>query len=75
MEQMGRDGVPVVLMIPPWPNKVLDEMSERGLHKSCDNHLNFLREEMLEFARKGFWLVLPYRIVRERLLQQRLSPL
>ena len=33
---------------------------KRGPHKSAQEHIEFLREEMLDFIKKGFWLLLPY---------------
>ena len=75
IERIERDGVPVVIGTPPWSEATLDERIERGSHKSCDEYLDFLREEMLEFAQKGFWILLPYRIVKKIFPQLRLSPL
>jgi hypothetical protein len=72
---MAKEGVPVVLKTPPWTDEVLDERVQRGSHKSCDEHLEFLREEMLEFVQKGFWLMLPYRVVKRLFKQLRVSPM
>lgn len=33
---------------------------EWGPHKSTHKYLDFLREEMAEFVKEGFWMVLPY---------------
>ena len=48
-----------VMKTKAWSQATISEQIARGSHKSCDEHLEFLREEMLEFDRKGFWLVLP----------------
>ena len=64
----------------PWSNTKLNKHIKRGSHKSCQEHLQFLREELLDFTKKGFWLVLPYRVVRQlqklgHLLGLRVSPM
>jgi hypothetical protein len=41
---------------------------------TTDEHLDFVQEEMADFARKGFWTVLPYGLVKH-LCGLRLSPL
>ena len=68
--------------MPPWSESDLEYRLSRGSHKSCDEHLDFLRGEMLEFVQKGFWTVLPYRLLKDRhqrklrgLRDLRLSPL
>jgi hypothetical protein len=33
---------------------------ERGPHKPAHDYQDFLREEMADFVKKGFWMVLPY---------------
>jgi len=67
LKQVARNGVPAVMATAPWTEEVLDARIKRGAHKSCDDHLEFLREEILEFVRKGFWTLLPYRLVKQRL--------
>jgi hypothetical protein len=37
---------------------------KRGPHKSARDYIEFLREEMLDFIKKGFWLLLPYAELR-----------
>lgn len=58
----------------PWSEATLDEKVARGSHKSCDDHMEFLREEFLDFVTKNFWTVLPYRTVKQ-LLRDKLSDL
>ena len=74
LQHIGRSGVPVKMETPPWTQEVKDERFAYGSHNSCREHLEFLREEMLEFAKKGFWLLLPYSRVRE-MERLRLSPM
>jgi hypothetical protein len=38
----------------------------RGAHKSALEHSDFLREELLDFVQKGFWTVLPYKLLKKR---------
>jgi hypothetical protein len=37
-----------------------DSHMKRGAHKSAQEQVEFLHEEMLDFTKKGFWLLLPY---------------
>ena len=70
------------MLAPPWELKVLEQRLKRGSHKSCNENLDFIREEMLDFVKKGFWTVLPYRLLKEKFKQElrylrdlRLSPM
>ena len=67
LHRMASAGVPAVMKTKAWDRATISERIARGSHKSCDDHLEFLREEMLEFDRKGFWLVLPASEVRQLL--------
>jgi len=82
LHYLGRHGVPSVSKMLPWSDTELEYRLSRGSHKSCDEHLDFLRGEMLEFVQKGFWTVLPYSLLKEGHQQKlrglrdlRLSPL
>lgn len=72
--QFEKNGVPVVLSSAPWSQQLKDERSKRGSHKSCQDNMDFLREEILDYVEKGFWLLLPYRVLRH-MKELRLSPL
>ena len=77
---MEKEGVPAVLSSKPWSKQLLEARIKRGSHKSCLEFLDFLREELLDFTKKGFWLVLPYRMVQQlqalgHLLGLRVSPM
>lgn len=74
LRKFERNGVPVALASPPWDQRTKDERSKRGSHRSCDDHLEFLRGEILEFVEKGFWILLPYRLLKH-LHHLRLSPM
>ena len=78
--QLQREGAPAVLSTQPWSQRILDARIQRGSHQSCLQFLEFLREELLDFTQKGFWLVLPYRMVQQlqklgHLLGLRVSPM
>ena len=62
MERQG--GVPALTSSKPWTIEELNSCIERGYHHSATEHSEFLLEELSEFTRSGFWVVLPYRKVR-----------
>jgi hypothetical protein len=64
----------LVTRTPGWSAPLVQDRLHRGSHKSTDEHLNFVQDEMADFARKGFWTVLPYGLVKH-LRGLRLSPL
>ena len=64
LQRMATEGVPAIMSDPPWSDEQLHTQVQRGSHKSCLSELQFLREELLEFSQKGFWLVLPYRVIK-----------
>ena len=72
--QFERNGVPVALSSAPLDDKLKKQRAARGPHKSCRDHLEFLREELLDYVEKGFWILLPYRVVKH-LKELRLSPM
>lgn len=47
---------------------------DRGSHRSATEYLDFLEEEMVDMIHKQYWVVLPYRMVRD-LPNLRISPL
>jgi hypothetical protein len=74
LKTFQRTGVPVVMSTAPWGIKKRTMHVRRGAHQSCKDHLEFIRTEMLDFVEKGYWMVLPYHLVRDD-PQLRLSPL
>jgi len=72
--RLGQVGAPAVMSTAPWSEATLDERVARGSHQSCQDNMEFLREEFLDFVTRNFWTVLPYRTVKE-LLKDRLSEL
>ena len=66
-------GAPVKFATPPWTRHQVTRALNRGPHKSCFEHLDFLKEEFLDMIAKGQWLVLPAHAVKD-LPGLRLSP-
>ncbi len=67
-------GVPVLVRNGEWTKEEIEMAMERGAHKSARDHKEFIRDEMADFIEKGFWVVLPYHLVKD-LPRLRLSPL
>jgi hypothetical protein len=59
LEQIRRNGVPVVLASEPWSDELKEERFLRGPHKTADKFLEFLMEEYVDFCKKSFWMFLP----------------
>jgi hypothetical protein len=77
LDHLKRRGANVALQTPPWSLERLEETIKRGPHKSSEEHAEFLREELLDFVQKGFWTILPWRLVKKykRMLRiLRISP-
>ena len=68
-----KHGAPVRLSTPDWTMDQLIESVERGPHKSCDAHVDFLQEEFIDMIKKGQWVVLPFSVAKT-LPGLRLSP-
>jgi hypothetical protein len=78
LHHLKKRGANVVLQTPPWSIERLEETIKRGPHKSSEEHAEFLREELLDFVQKGFWTILPWRLVKKykRMLRiLRISPM
>ena len=58
--------------IPPLSQEELAAAAEYGSHGSCVRGLGFICKEMVDFIRKGFYVVLPFEQV-QRLSGLRLS--
>jgi hypothetical protein len=56
----------VALATEPWDEQRMDETVKQGPHKSAVEYANFLNKELLDlFVQKGFWMVLPYRLLKK----------
>ena len=71
---LKRRGASVTLANGPWSVEDNDDAIRRGPHKSSHGERAFVAEEMLDFCQQGYWLVLPYSVVRH-LPNLRISPL
>ena len=52
-------GAPIKFSTRPWTRRQIKRALNRGPHKSCFEHLDFLKEEFVDMISKGQWLVLP----------------
>ena len=60
LRQYKHRGAPVILSTKPWTTSTVEKAVERGPHRSCLEHIDFLKEEFHDMMRKGQWIVLPY---------------
>ena len=74
LDRMRRNGVPVVIQTAPWTAEMRQARLNRGPHKSALEYSEFLAAEFLDFCRKGYWMLLPYELVKDR-PELRLSPI
>ena len=58
-------GAPVRIHSSPWSPSRIQQAAIRGSHRSCQEFLDFLSEEMVDFINKRFWTVLPYSSVKQ----------
>ena len=56
--------VPASTTDPTWTSDQKDHCVQQGCHISATPHADFLRQEMAEFIESKFWVVLPYKQVR-----------
>ena len=70
----AKKGVPVVLSSEPWSTARKDAAIQRGNHPSVLAFADFVKEEMLDMRRKGIFVILPYKLLRDR-PELRISPL
>jgi hypothetical protein len=54
----------VVHLTEPWTEDLKDKRFQRGPHKSAEEQIKFLQEEYVDFCKKGFWMLLPYKVVQ-----------
>jgi hypothetical protein len=74
LSRLARHGLPVPLSAPPWSRPLWDAVFTHGPHASASKHFpSFLLEDMFDYVRQGYWLVLPY-LAMQKLPQLKLSP-
>jgi hypothetical protein len=65
LNRLKERGASVTLSTPPWTDRQREETLRRGPHKSSVEFADFLGEELLDFVKKGFWMVLPYQLLQK----------
>ena len=65
LQRVAKNGAPVVISSEPWSRAKLDARAARGCHSSANDYKEFLGEEYLDFGRKGFWVLLPYDVIKD----------
>ncbi|KAI2491522.1 hypothetical protein MHU86_23050 [Fragilaria crotonensis] len=63
LKHLGQRGASVTLHTPPWSAERKRTALARGPHKSSHGERAFVCEEILDFCRQGYWLVLPQDVV------------
>jgi hypothetical protein len=65
LHRLASSGVPAPSQGPPWTIHQQDAAVQRGPHPSAGRqHATFLLEDMYNYVRAGYWLVLPYHALR-----------
>ena len=64
LDHLRRRGAGVTLVTRPWTTQQRDAAVTRGAHKSAHLDRSFVFEEMSDFCKQGYWIVLPYSAVR-----------
>ena len=64
LNHLRRRGAAVPMATPPWGTARCDEAVRRGSYQSAHLDRQFVFEEMMDFCRQGYWIVLPYSMVR-----------
>ena len=67
-------GTPAIINAKPWTPSRLEATLKRGPHSSCNDGIEFLREEFADMIEKQQWIVLPADLVKKQ-FGLRLSPL
>ena len=74
LHQLRSLGAPVRSTMPTWTQQCRDHSMQRGPHPSTALYLHFLENDMADMIRKGYWVFLPYHLVRH-LPNLRISPM
>jgi hypothetical protein len=65
LEHLRRVGAAVPMATGPWTAHVRAQAVARGSHKSSHGERAFVATEILDFTQQGYWLVLPYHVVKD----------
>jgi hypothetical protein len=74
LDYLRRTGAAAIVTSPPLTLAEKDAAVARGCHQSAREHVEFLRTEIWDYAKKGYFLVLPYQAVRH-IKNLRLAPM
>ena len=72
LRDRGARSVPMTTA--PWTRQRILAAAKQGSHKSANDYVDFVCQEMVEFAQQGFWTILPLAIAIT-IPHLRLSPL
>ena len=65
LDHYKRHGAPVKIRTKPWTLARIEAALERGPHRSCHEHVQFLHEEFINMINKSqCWIILPYSIAK-----------
>jgi hypothetical protein len=65
LHRLASSGVPAPSAAPPWSLRQKDAAVIRGPHPSARfQYANFLHEDMFDYVKMGYWIVLPYSSIR-----------
>jgi hypothetical protein len=74
LARLSHYGVPAPSKSPPWSQATRKSALQRGAHISASQHFReFLHEDMADYIKKRFWVVLPYAAV-QHMPHLKLSP-
>ena len=65
LDELRMTGAPVEFSCRELTAEERDAAMEYGSHGSCVRGLEFIGKEMMDFVRKGFYMVLPYECVKD----------
>ena len=74
LHDLRADGAPVQCTTPLWASERKDRSMQRGPHPSTRPYLHFLESDMADMITKGYWVVLPYELVKD-IPNLRISPM
>lgn len=74
LDSLRRDGAPVLLSSLPLGTKEKERARRNGSHHSCQADIPFVLQELIDFASKGFWVIMSYDDVKD-MIELRLSPI
>jgi hypothetical protein len=65
LDHLRKRGAGVWTTTTPWELSRRDQAVARGAHQSAHLDRDFVLEEMLDFCTQGYWIILPYEVVRD----------